>query len=199
MPRFDKNALHKHRKLDVLYTDFMKAFDKVSHLKLIHKLRAYGFGCKLIDWISAFLIGRKQRVVIGESISSWFDVDSGVPQRSVLGPLLFILYINDLPNNPTHKFKLYADDGKLIVELGADLDDDNTQSDINRIVEFCETWTMKLSLDKCKVIDFGIQSNPKDYFFGGKRIDVTECNTDLDVLVSSDDKLATSVWNHQKN
>ena len=62
-----KNALHKHRKLDVIYTDLIKTFDKVSHLKLIHKLRAYGFECFMIDWISAFLVGRKQRVVIGES------------------------------------------------------------------------------------------------------------------------------------
>ena len=111
------NALHKHRKLDVLYIDFMKAFDKFSHLKLIHKLKANGFGCKLIDWISAFLIGRKQRVVIGESSSSWCDVGSGVLQGLVLGLLLFILYIFDLPDSLTYKFKLYADDGKLIENL----------------------------------------------------------------------------------
>ena len=135
-----KNALHKHRKLDVLYDDFMKAFDKVSHLKLIHNLRAYGFGCNLIDWSNAFLFGRKQRVDIGESSYNWCDVDSGVPQGSVLEPLLFTLYmyINDLPDNLTHKFELYANDGKLIVELGTDRGDDDMQSDINRIVKWRE-------------------------------------------------------------
>ena len=81
------------------------------------------------------MIVRKQRVVIGEISSSWCDVDSGVSQRSVLGPLLFILYINDLPVNLTHKFKFYADDGILIVELGTDQDDDDVQSKINRIVK----------------------------------------------------------------
>ena len=126
----------------------MKAFDKVSHLKLIHEFRAYDFGCKLIDWISAFLISRLQRVVIGENISSWCDVDSGVPQGSVLALLLFILYTNDLPDNSTHKFKLYEDDGKLIVELGTDRDDDDMQHNINMIVKWCETWYMELSPEK---------------------------------------------------
>ena len=112
----------------------MKAFDKVSHRKLLLKLRAYGFGERLVSWVSAFLIGRKQRVVLGEQSSSWCDVDSGVPQGSVLGPLLFIIYINDLPDNLTHKFKLYADDGKLLVELGTDRDNDDMQFDIDKIV-----------------------------------------------------------------
>ena len=88
-------------------------------------------------------IGRKQRVVKGESSSSWCDVDSGFPQGPVLGPLLFILYINNLPDNLTHKFKLYADDGKLIVELVTDREDDDMQSYVNMIVKWCEIWSME--------------------------------------------------------
>ena len=164
-----KNVLINHRKLYILYTDFIKAFDKVSHLKLIHKLRANGFGYKLIDWISAFLIGRKQRVVISESSSSWCDVDSGVPQGSFFGPLLFILYINDLPDNLTHKFKLYADYEKLIVELGTDRDDDDMQYDKNRTVKWCETWSMESSPEKLKIIHLGKQTNQEDYFIAVKK------------------------------
>ena len=104
---------------------------------IIYNLRAYGFVCRLIDWISVFLIDRKQRVVISEISSSWCDVDSGLPQWSVLGPLLFIFYINDLPNNLTHKFKLYAEDGKQTIELGTDQDDNDLQSDMNEIVKWC--------------------------------------------------------------
>ena len=106
----------------------------------------------MIYWISAFLIGRKQRVYIGESSSSWCDVDNGVPQESDFGPLPFILYINDHPDNLTHEFKLYADDGKLMVEFGTDQGDDNMQYDINRIVKWCETWSMEISPEKCKVM-----------------------------------------------
>ena len=149
----------------------IKAFDKVSHRKLIHKLRSYGFRCKLIDWISTFLIGRKQWVVIGENSSSWCNVDSGVPQGSVLGLLLFILYINDLPDNLTHKFKLYADNRKLIVELGTYREDGDIQSDINWTE--CETWSMKLSQEKCKIMDLGNQPSPEGYLIAGKKVSVT--------------------------
>ena len=139
------------------------AFDKVSHLKLIIKLRAYVFGCQLIHWISAFLIGREQRVVICERSSSQCDVDSGVLQGSVLGPLLSILYINDLPDNLTHKFKLYADYGKLKEEFGTDRDTDDVQSDLNKKVRQCETWSMELSPEKCNVMHLGQQTTPEDY------------------------------------
>ena len=80
------------------------------------------------------------------------DVYSGLPQGSVLGPLLLILYINDLPDNLTHKFKLNADDGKLIIELGADRHDDDIQSDIKKIVKWCKTWSIELTPEKCKVM-----------------------------------------------
>ena len=101
---------------------------------------------------------KKQRVVLLVSVFDWQNFLNGVPQGSVLGPLLFILYINDLPDNLTHKFKLYADDGKLIVELGTDWGDDDMQSDINKIVKWWKTWSMELSPEKCKVMHLGKQT-----------------------------------------
>ena len=127
----------------------MKAFDKVKHRKLLHKLIAYGFVERLVAWVNAFLIGRKQRVVFGEQSSSWCDVYSYVPQLSFLVPLLFILYINDLTDNLTHKFKLYADD----------------ETDQAKIVEWCKAW---FSLEECKVMNLGKQSSHKDYFIAEK-------------------------------
>ena len=83
---FITEALSNGYPIDIIYTDFAKAFDKVSHKKLLYKLKFYGFGDGLINWIKAFLSDRKQRVVLGKTSSEWVNVDSGVPQGSVLGP-----------------------------------------------------------------------------------------------------------------
>ena len=94
----------------MIFLDFSKAFDVVPHEELILKLESYGIEGNLLRWISAFLRDRRQRVVLGDSISDWMPVTSGVPQGSVLGPTLFLIFINDMPEVIQSLVKLFADD-----------------------------------------------------------------------------------------
>ena len=84
--------------LDILFIDFEKAFYKVQHKRLLHKLSKYGIKGKLLKWFEAFLKNRRQRVVLGEAVSEWGKIKSGVPQGSVIGTILYLIYINDLPD-----------------------------------------------------------------------------------------------------
>ena len=93
--------------------DLAKAFDKVSHQRLLRKVSANGIKGHLLDWIESFLTGRQQYVTVKGRSSEWKDVLSGVPQGSVLGPLLFLLYVNDFPNIIKSILKLFADDAKI--------------------------------------------------------------------------------------
>lgn len=107
------NMLEQGVAVDVAYLDFRKAFDAVPHIRLMKKLRCFGISGKLLKWIEAFLSGRKQEVVVNGSHSKPTAVRSGVPQGSVLGPLLFLLFVNDIPSVVDCSVKMFADDTKL--------------------------------------------------------------------------------------
>ena len=181
--------------LDVFYADFEKAFDRVSHPKLLFKLKEIGITGKLLEWLSDFLIGRSQRVVMGDIVSEFKPVTSGVPQGSVLGPTLFIVFINDLPDNLGHCL-LYADDTKIFKIL-RDLSDNSLQDEIDALQKWCTSWKMSLNCKKCKVMHFG-KRNPKHTYFlsdpaTGKVVNVekTSDERDLGVIISSNGKFNT--------
>ena len=111
---FITDALSWENSVDEIMSDLSKAFDLVPHNRLIHKLKEYGIGNELLEWFGDFLKDRKQRVILDESVSNWEKILIKVRQGSILGPLLFFVYINDLPEVVNNRVKLYADDSKIL-------------------------------------------------------------------------------------
>ena len=103
--------------VDVIYLDFQKAFDQVPHQRIILKLKLHGMGNSIIKWIEQWLTDRKKRVVVDGEASNWKSVSSGVPQGSVVGPILFLVYINDLEEGVIGSILKFADDTKLFEKL----------------------------------------------------------------------------------
>ena len=142
--------------VDVIYLDFQKAFDKVPHQRLILKLKSHGTGNSLITWIEQWLTDRRQRVVVDGEVSSWKSVLSGVPQGSVLGPILFLVYIDDLEEGVTGNILKFADDTKLLRKTDEIGDKKKLQDDIDEFVRWSEKWQMFSILGNVNVYTHGL-------------------------------------------
>ena len=160
--------LENGNQIDVIYTDFEKAFDKVPHKRLLMKLTSYRVDEKLIAWIEAFLCNRMQQVKINGVLSGSKSVLSGIPQGTVLGPLLFIIFINDLPEvcSNLSKIFLFPDDAK-VYECISNMSDCGKLNDSGQcICDWSEKWCMKLNVDKCKILSIkGKDENKFNYTF----------------------------------
>lgn len=144
--------LHNNMQTDVIIMDFAKAFDKVPHKNLIHKLKEYGIGGYINQWIESFLHQRQQRVVCEGEMSSWTPVTSGVPQGSVVGPILFLVYINDLPAKLQSKVRLFADDTIIYMSVTNESDAVTLQKDLKLLEEWEAKSHMSFHPDKCNVL-----------------------------------------------
>ena len=132
--------------MDVTFLDFSKAFDLVDHSLLLRKVKEKGIRGRLLLWIREFLSSRKQCVRIGQSISRKADLHSGVPQGSVLGPLLFLIFIADLEDNledAASTVLKYVDDSKMITEIDCEDNISRSQESLNRIYEWAYVNNMK--------------------------------------------------------
>lgn len=147
--------LEEGGRIDAVYTDFEKAFDKVSHKKLLTKLKRYGIEDNIIKWIKGYLCDRRQMVRINGKTSKWGPVLSGIPQGSVLGPLLFVIYINDLAEECDEfaDIFLFADDAKMFKHIKTDKDVTELQKSCNKFSEWSEKWTLSINVDKCVVLN----------------------------------------------
>ena len=167
---------------NTVYTDFAKAFDSVPHQRLLKKAYALGIRGKLLKWIENFLSDRKQRVIVGNQKSSWQNVTSGIPQGSVLGPILFIIFINDMPDQVESIMKLFADDAKVFKALESSDDIDILQEDVNKLLSWSHKWQLPLSIPKCKVIHYG-KNNPRHvYTMGDSQLTCDSEEKDVGVL-----------------
>ena len=172
--------------VDVIYLDFSKAFDKVPHERLLSKMKSAGIDGNFLAWIRDWLSNRKQRVVLNGLSSTWKSVMSGVPQGSVLGPVLFLIYVNDIDNALSTVLSVifkFADDAKLLHVVENVTHQENFQQDLDHLQLWAVEWQMLFNLDKCKVMHFGKKNLNFDYKIGDTILKVTDIEKDLGVHI----------------
>ena len=175
--------------VDVVYLDFQKAFDTVPHARLIKKLEAYGIDGEILSWITEYLKNRTQVVTVNGEPSTIGAVISGIPQGTVLGPLLFVVYINDILDNINSDGLLFADDTKIFRAITCKEDSLGLQGDINKLEQWSDLWLLKFHPDKCHLLTLGKFENIKychRYKVGGKEIEHVFDEKDLGVVVDSE-------------
>jgi len=158
-------AMDHHLSVDLIFIDFRKAFDTVPHQRLLKKLHHYGIQGKIYNWIASWLTKRTQRVVIKGHSSTYVNVDSGVPQGTVLGPLMFLLYINDITTNISSSIRLFADDCVLYRIIQSEQDHHHLQQDLNCIIDWTKRWQMNLNISKCVILTCSRSTAPPAYHY----------------------------------
>ena len=157
-------AFEKHDEVRAVFLDISKAFDKVWHEGLLFKLKQNGVSENLLPFFQDYLFGRKQRVVLNGIDSTWESIQAGVPQGSVLGPLLFLIYINDLTDNVQSQMKLFADDSSLFMSVNKNIMGTHNQliRDLNEVSKWANQWKMKFNPDITKQAIEVIFSNKRN-------------------------------------
>ena len=192
--RLGNNHQRPGKQTDLFLLDFSKAFDSVPHKRLLYKLSYYGITGKTNNWINAFLSNRRQCVSINGNKSQWVDVISGVPQGTVLGPTLFLVYINDIFENVSSQMRLFADDSILYRQIDSPDDHKILQRDLETVLEWSKTWQMRFNIDKCHRMSITRRRKPInfDYRMEGKPIIKSPTEKYLGVVLSEDLR-----WNAQ--
>ena len=181
------NTLDENGIIHDINMDFQKAFDSVPHRRLLGKLKSYGIIGEVYTWLEAFLKDKKQKVLVNGATSSWHDVISGVPQGSVIASLLFVIYLNDLPDNIKSHIFMFADDCKFFRQILTSEDTDIMQKDLDTLNEWSIKWLLKFHPDKCVnlVISLKNVAEPHIYHLGNREMKNVDEVKDLGINVDS--------------
>ena len=145
-------SLNHGRNEDAIYMDFPQAFDKGPHKHLLSKLRGHGMGSVIEAWVSGFITGRKHKACVNGIASTLPEVTNGIPQGSVLRPVLFVLYINDHPAVVKNEVYPFADDTKIYCDTADPTNMVSLEEDLNSLKEWSDKWQLAFHPDKCKVL-----------------------------------------------
>ena len=174
--------------VDTIYLDMAKAFDRVPHQTLLYKLRYLGFRDPLLSWIEDYLTNRRHRVIIEGVDSQWKPVTSGVPQGSIIGPILFLIYIHDIGSDlfTDSLLHLFANDAKLSRAITTHIDCSTLQVDISSVNTWCETWDMNFNPIKSKHLRITKKRNPvcATYHLGTDLRTLSKEEKDLGIIMS---------------
>ena len=189
-----QRGLDQKTQYDILILDFQKAFDKVPHRHLLKKLEASGIRGCLHEWLKTYLTCRTQRVVVDGSASQEVPVLSGVPQGTVLGPLMFLTYINDINHHISGTVKLFADDALVFHPVQSDSDCELLQKDLDVLYKWSKKWRMAFNASKCHVIQATRKRTTisHNYFLGREKLSVLQSHPYLGVEIDN-----TLSWNQQ--
>ena len=178
------HIIEKKGCIDVIYTDFSKAFDSVPHKRLLKKIDPDGIKGNVLNWIMSFLTNRKQRVNVEGKVSDCAKVKSGVPQGSVLGPILFVIYINEMPNVVINACKLFADDANIFADVSKP--DTKLQEDIDNHCLWSDAWQLPFNETKCKYLHIGRNNPGLPYAMNGHIMESMSFQYDLGVIIDQD-------------
>ena len=184
--------------MDVIYVDFRKAFDKDPHKRLMVKVNAHGIVGKIWGWIDDWLCSRMQQVILNDRESNLIDVLSGVPQGSVLGPVLFVISINDINSYVSSKILKFANDTKIVGVFSRPEGVMQLRQDLVDLYRASNDWLMLFNTEKCKVMHLGNKNPCVKYDLGGPQLESILEEKDLGILLTKDPKVSAQCLREAK-